>query len=198
MLSELQHLYTGLEEQVQARTQELSIAAEVARAATASLDLDVLLRTSVKLLQERFGLYFVAVFILEPEKNGLASKAAAGPAGIEKRLEQGLFISLESESLIAQAVRTRRPVVIQDVSLSAEYLELPDLPGTCAEAVFPLVHGETVIGVLDIESTSAGLFSRELVEALTILSGQLTIAIQNARLFEQQRQISQRLAESDQ
>ncbi|MFQ5421263.1 MAG: GAF domain-containing protein, partial [Anaerolineae bacterium] len=59
----------------------LQTASEVAAAATSILDLDELLQRSVSLIQERFSLYYVGLFLIDPATNEAALRAGTGEAG---------------------------------------------------------------------------------------------------------------------
>jgi GAF domain-containing protein len=58
----------------------------------------------------------------------------------------------------------------------------------------PLKFEKQVIGALDIQSTEINVFSNEDVEVLTTLADQVSIAIQNTRLFNE---VEKALAESN-
>jgi signal transduction histidine kinase/CheY-like chemotaxis protein len=71
------------------------------------------------------------------------------------------------------------------------------LPDTRAELAIPLLVGDTLIGALDVQSTSPNAFSEEEISTLEILAAQLAIAIQNARAFAEQQRTAERLKEID-
>jgi hypothetical protein len=49
----------------------------------------------------------------------------------------------------------------------------------------PLLSGETVVGALDVQSTTPYAFGTEDVAILVTMADQLAVALQNARLFDQ-------------
>ncbi|MGD9101404.1 MAG: ATP-binding protein [Anaerolineae bacterium] len=193
MVTELNGLYQDLEARVQARTKDLAMAAEVARAVSSSLDLDVALDTSVRLIQEQLGMYYVAIFIVEPDSEVAVLRAAMGEAGQELRA-RGFQIALGARSLVGAAVSTRQPCVAQDVRDEPRYLETPYLPDTRSEATIPLLVGKTVIGVLDVQCRRAHVFSEDMVNLLVTLGDQIAIGVRNAQLYTRQRQTAVRLA----
>jgi len=91
MTAQLRDLINSLEQRVAARTQDLQLAneelnqravqletsAKVARDITSILNIDLLLKRVVELIQETFGYYHVQVFLLEKEANRLALGQAA-------------------------------------------------------------------------------------------------------------------------
>ncbi|MBI5933492.1 MAG: EAL domain-containing protein [Chloroflexi bacterium] len=173
----------------------LTAAAEIANAATSTLDLDNLLVTSVELIRKKFGFYHVSVFLVEPGTNIAVVRASAGlmnslPVGHHQ-------LAIGSKSLVGMATATRQPVIVMDVLDNTKHLKNPLLPDTRSEAVIPLLIGELVIGALDVQSTIINAFNDWDVMILDTIAGQLAIAIQNARLYTtvQQEVIERRQAE---
>lgn len=159
----------------------LQIAAEIGRAATSTLDLDALLCASVELLKERLGWYHVAVYTIEPGSDVVALREATDEAGRILKARH-LQFTIGSKSLIGAATATRQPQIAQDVTLDSNYLYQPLLPETRAEAVIPLLIGETVGGALDVESAEPNSFAPDDLSTLTVIADQIAVAIQNARL----------------
>ncbi|MEW5868344.1 MAG: ATP-binding protein [Chloroflexota bacterium] len=197
MLLELRDLYTDLEHKVETRTRQVEAASEIARATAASLELDVVLRTAVEMVCQRFGLYFAGVFIIDPRRNVATLREATRQVAQLFDDNRYLVLPLDKDSHIAQAIRSRQVMLVQDVRRAPGYLPHTSLPDSQAEAVFPLIHGEHVIGALDVQSARMEAFVPELVEILHTLADQLAVAIQNASLFEQQKEIATRLTEID-
>ena len=70
-----------------------------------------------------------------------------------------------------------------DTAASGVFRPNPLLPDTRSEVSVPLVVGERVVGVLDLQSTQPGTFTADNLPAFQALAGQLAIAIENADLF---------------
>jgi len=86
-------------------------------------------------------------------------------------------------SLVARAARTRQAVIVNDVTQVEDFQPNPMLPRTRAEMALPLIVGEQVIGVLDVQSDVVGKFTEQDVAVQTTLATQVAAAVQNARLF---------------
>jgi GAF domain-containing protein len=82
---------------------------------------------------------------------------------------------------------TGKPRVALDTGADAVYFDNPDLPETRSELTLPLRVGAEIIGALDVQSTDPNAFSQEDIYILSTLAEQVSIAIQNARQFEQTR-----------
>jgi PAS domain S-box-containing protein len=87
----------------------------------------------------------------------------------------------------AQPIVSDRPVRAWGTFVRGT-LESSALSRLESELAVPMVHGDHVLGVLVVQSTHAGAFTTEDVELLSIIARQAAVAIENARLFEAQRE----------
>lgn len=177
-------------------THMLQTSAEVAQAASSSLNLQRVLQTSVELICERFGFYHASVFIIEPGMETAVLRESNSAVGKTLK-QQGYNLVIGSRSLVGTATATHQPCVVQDVVNHPTHYKQPLLPDTRAEAVFPLLVGNLVIGALDVQSTHAYAFTPELTALLETLAAQIAIAVHHARLYEAQKATAERLAELD-
>lgn len=175
----------------QRRAQLLAAAAEIGRAATASLDVEALLRTSVNLIRDRFGFYHASIFVIDAKTNMAVVRESTGEAGAALKA-RGHQLAVGSNSLVGRATATRQPVVVQDVTTDLNHFKNPLLPDTRAEAVLPLVSGDRVIGALDVQSASPNAFAAEDMAILATIADQLAVAIQNANLFDRTARTARR------
>jgi signal transduction histidine kinase len=196
MTDELNIAYARLEDKVRERTQQLTAAAEVARAASASLDLEVTLRQAVASICERFGFYHAAIFIFDADSNQLILRESRGDVG-EALKESQYSLAPGSRSLVGTAAVVRQPQIAPDVTADVRHLNNPLLLDTRSEAAFPLLYGEALVGVLDVQSSELNAFPPETVGILTTLADQLGVAIHNAQVYAEQRAAAERLAELD-
>ncbi|RME37692.1 MAG: GAF domain-containing protein, partial [Thermoflexia bacterium] len=200
-IAEFERTYRGLEsalaEQIQReqrtlaelqhRQVQLQAAASIARATTAILDLPTLLQTSVDVLRQEFGLYYVGLFLVDEAGRYAVLKAGTGEAG-RRMVEEGYRLEVGGHSMIGWCIANRQPRIALDVGEDAVRFENPLLPDTRSELAIPLIAGESVIGALTIQSDREAAFSPEDIATFEIVASQLAIAIQNARLFEQFRE----------
>src|SRR5690606_1928871 len=112
-------------------------------------------------------------------------RASTGDAGkqllaINHKLEKG------SASVIGAVTAQNQPVVAADTGM-ADVVHKPNpyLPHTRSEMALPLVIKGKVVGALDVQSNQPNSFTEEDVSVLTTLAAQISVAIDNARLFEQ-------------
>jgi GAF domain-containing protein len=71
------------------------------------------------------------------------------------------------------------------VGVDSVYFNNLELSETHSEMALPLKISGSVIGALDVQSTERNAFTDEDVEVLSTLADQVSLAIQNARLFDQ-------------
>lgn len=172
-------------EQTRKRAVELEAVAQVGTAAATILAIDKLLQTVVDLTKLRFGLYHAHIYLLNETGDTLTLAAGAGEPG-RKMVDQGWQIPFQHEhSLVALTARSRKGVIVNDVHQSPDFLPNPLLPHTCAEMAVPLIAGEQLLGVLDVQADTANYFTKEDLRIQTTLAAQVAVALQNARLYQQ-------------
>lgn len=187
MADEISTLYRSLESQVITRTQQIRTAAEVAQIATSATNLDVLLEQTVKLIVERFGYYYSAIFLLD-EFQEYATQKASFNETVKGPLETGISnLQVGSRSIIGQVASSNLPYVAADVSEDPFYFYSDQLPETRSEAGIPLSIGNNILGVLDVQSTRVNAFEEESIATLQTLANQIASALQNINLLESAR-----------
>ncbi len=166
-------------------TAQLEAGVQVARQITSILDLSPLLDAVVRLIQEQFDYYFVGIWLLAPEEP-IATLMSAHSNAPNATLQIGYQIARDaSPSILAQVLRTGKHYLSQDVLADPLYMPVDSLPDTIAEAVFPLVFGETLLGVLDIQSAQHMPFETGDITSLQSLADQVAVALRNAQLYAQ-------------
>jgi GAF domain-containing protein len=109
-------------------------------------------------------------------------------------LKRGHKLKIGEQGIVGFAISTGKPHISLDVGEDAVYFNNPDLPNTRSEMALPLKIGQTVVGALDVQSTEGSAFNDEDISVLSLLADQVSMAIENARLFDQSRKA---LAESE-
>ncbi len=175
--------------EIQKRASELQTVAEVGTAAATILDPDRLLAQVVELTKTNFGLYHAHIYLIDETGEFLVLASGAGEAGAQMKAQGWKIAADSATSLVARAFRTREGVIVNDVQAAPDFLPNPLLPETRAELAVPLIVGERVLGVLDVQADQVGRFTREDVAIQTTLAGQIATAIENARLFQESRQV---------
>ena len=193
-VEELQKQRKSLEETVRERTRDLEhrsiqlqVAAEVARDATTARELDELLNQAVDLIRSRFGFYHAGIFLVDESVEYAVLRAATGAAG-RQMLEQGHRLKVGEVGIVGYVTDQGTARIALDVGTDAVHFANPLLPETRSEMALPLRLGERVIGALDVQSTDASAFDENDVAVLQTMADQLAVAIENARLLHQMQQ----------
>jgi PAS domain S-box-containing protein len=179
------------------RTEELQVAATIARDASAETNLQDVLNRAASLVGERFGFYHVAIFLIEQEgmdKNAVM-RAGIGTAASSQLLASGHRLAVGSQSIIGYVTATGKARVVLDVQQDKTHRANPLLQLTRSEMAVPLRVGETVIGALDVQSTEEGAFSQEDVMILQTLADLLAVLIHKTELNDQVAQYAIHLEE---
>ncbi|GAB4485327.1 MAG: hypothetical protein OHK0010_03950 [Anaerolineales bacterium] len=173
--------------EVNRRASELATVAEVGTATATILETDRLLQEVVDLTKERFNLYHSHIYLLDEAGENLVLAMGAGEAGAQMKAK-GLSIPLNREqSLVARAARERKGVTVNDVTQAPDFLPNPLLPNTRSELAVPMIVGEKVIGVFDVQSDQVGRFGEADINIQTTLAAQVATSIQNLRSFEESK-----------
>jgi HAMP domain-containing protein len=185
MTSQLRDLIGGLESRVAARTKDLATVARISTSTATILDPEQMLATAVHLTQRGFGLYHAHVFTYEKEEEHLQIVACGYKEGDEHEGTHGTtVIPLQQEqSLVARAARTRKPVIVNDVHSEPGWLPNPLLPETNSELAVPMVVGDQLLGVLDVQSDKLNAFTEEDANIQMTLAAQIATALKNAQSF---------------
>lgn len=197
---ELTELRDALERRVDERTAELTITSrqnekrardletinEISQAISTEQNLDKLLPLITNVVSERFGFYHVGIFLNDPSGQ-YAVLAAANSAGGQKMLRRQHQLRIGAVGIVGYVTGTGAPRFAIDVGADAVYFNNPDLPETRSEMALPLKIAGKVIGALDVQSAESAAISNEDIATLSILAGQVSIAIENARLYETTR-----------
>lgn len=175
------------------RALQLAAASEVARDATAILDVERLLDEAVWRISERFGFYHAGVFLLD-DKREYAVLHAASSEGGRCMLERGHKLKVGEVGIVGFVTDTGEPRIALDVGQDAVHFSNPDLPDTRSEMAVPLAMRGQVIGALDVQSTDVSAFTDGDVATLQIIADHLANAIENARLYEKLQQEAKQLS----
>ena len=165
------------------------ILAEVSRQISSILDIDQLLVQVVRLIRETFGYYHVGIGLVEGDeiyyRVGAGSLWETNPEFQFKpqRIKVGV------EGITGWVAGTGKPALVPDVGKDPRYLWMEGSQ-TRSELVVPIIMREQIIGVLDAQSEHVDDFTERDLELMQALASQAGVAIQNARLYEQARQMA--------
>ena len=201
MISSFRAFSSDLEAQVEAHRACLAIAAGVPQAGASGLEPDAILSRSVRLILRHLGrscpgIYHVAVYLAGRGSDAVVLREVATEAS--KAPGRGsVQVPVGSTSPVGLAVATKQVEVVQDVRLVSAHLKPPLLMDTYSAAAVPLLVGDVLIGVLDVQSKQPQAFPSATLQLLNTLANQIATAVHNAQVYQQQCLTAERLAEVD-
>jgi GAF domain-containing protein len=175
----------GLQRQKRGVAQFKAVA-HIARTISSTQILSELLPQITQSISDNYGLYHVGIYLLD-ESRDYAILAATNSAGGKKMLERNHRLLVGGSDIVGFVTSTGQPRIVPDADAgqNTAYFDNPDLPNTRAEATLPLRTGMEIFGALDVQSTEINAFSQEDINILSVLADQVSIAIQNARSYQQ-------------
>ncbi len=192
LAGEMQSLVKTLEQKVEDRTQALrkqatylTVAAEVARVATNTQSLEDLLNQAAQLVLDKFGFYHIGIFLLDEQKEYAILRASPTEAGLEM-LARRHKLRIGQVGIVGNVAATGLSRIALDTNQDTTYFDNPLLPHTRSEVALPLKTGNTLIGVLDVQSDKPEAFYHDDIAVLQIVADQLALAIQRVQLAQEQ------------
>ena len=189
MSAQLNDLITNLEKRISERTFALEQrsaylegSADVSRAVGSILEPSELISQVVNLIRERFGLYYVGLFLMDAKEEWAVLQSGTGAAG-EKMLTNAHRIKI-GEGMIGWSIANAQSRIALDVGEDAVRFDNPDLPDTRSEGALPLRSRGRVLGALTIQSVQRKAFDEETITTLQTMTDQIAIALDNAELLE--------------
>jgi nitrate/nitrite-specific signal transduction histidine kinase len=175
----------------QKRAAQFQAISDVSRATASVRKLNDLLPRVAKVVSEQFGFYHTGIFLLD-EASQYAILSAANSEGGQHMLSRGHRLKVGDQGIVGYVTDAGLPRIALDTGADAVFFDNPDLPDTRSEMAIPLKSGGKITGALDVQSNQSNAFSQEDVDVIQILADQISVAIDNARQFEQtQRSLSE-------
>ena len=165
---------------------KIAVLYEASQAALSTFDLDEVLQRILAIAHDYFQLPNVAVLLLDKDERQLRVRTQLGWDAGKDKICLGWH-----EGITGAAVQKRQPVYAPDVSKDSRYVCAAQ--STKSELAVPLMVRDEVVGVLDFQSDLLDRFDKETIDLLTLFSTHASIALQNARLYNLERQRARQL-----
>ncbi len=167
------------------RSAQLELVGQIGLEISKVQNQDEIFSQVVTLTQQTFGFHLITIFGIDPE-TGDAVMQASSDADI---LAQNLRIQ-PGQGLIGTAVSTRQTIVSNNTKEDDRFFfqDNPLEHSTKAEMALPLIVDDEVVGVLDVQSPKAGVFTRIDKMTLEALSAEIAISIGKLRQLAHQRE----------
>ena len=180
-----------LVQQAARRTQELHMLNEIGRALSSTLDPDALFETILNEIKRLFDVNHFCVALHEAARNEIKFEVEVRDGEAQPKRSRpfgGNFV-------IEHLMRTRQPILIRD-NYVEEMRKLGVEPENSQEGCFcgvPLLLYERPIGAMILQSPQERALDNSHLEMMRVLASEAVIALENARLFREERAKSRRL-----
>ncbi len=162
---------------------EIKALARLSTLVNSTLDLMEVLDNAMNYVEELMDAETSSIFEVDHERDELRFRLARGKWGSkarEIRLSMG-------EGIAGSVAQKGRPILVPDVGQDKRFTNRIDAHTgfkTRSVVCVPIKHKGRLIGVLEVLNKRVGSFDDEDVELLTVVSNQIGIAIENARLYQ--------------
>ena len=178
------------------RQKQLSLVRSVTAQISQITKLETLTQKITELVQETFGYYYVAIFLVDQESSRLHFMNSAGSdqgkrPEFENKDHPGFAMG---EHIIGYVAQTGNEVVANDVDLEPRYQIVDSLAETKSEAVLPLSVEAEILGVFDVQSDMLDAFDEDDLLVLRALADNIAIAIESTRLYQDAHNRAEQLA----
>lgn len=170
--------FTDLEE----RVRQLLLLQETVKKVNSILDLEQLLDEIVGSVAETFGCNRTAVLLKDDLTHEMEVIALKGFANVHLK---GFRFKIGGEGIIGHVSATAEMWYAPDVRKDRFYVS-SEL-STLSEIDLPLISRGKLIGIFNAQSSTPNAFSAEQIQLLRALADNIAVAVENARLFKQER-----------
>ena len=166
----------------QRRSHQLGFLNNISKTAISSESAEQMLGEIVAEIQKNFRYDHIGIGILDYVTKDIEIKAEAGATAkaMGKRIQLGVGI-------LGRVARTGESALVQN---AGEGSLLGILPESRAVLCIPITYGESLLGVLNVESQSENAFSSQDVLIMNTLADLLATALHNAFVFQKLQQQS--------
>jgi serine phosphatase RsbU (regulator of sigma subunit)/putative methionine-R-sulfoxide reductase with GAF domain len=139
----------------------------------------------VKLTQETFDFHLVSIFGIDPVTGEIVIQASSGP-----EVYTDEWIIQPGRGLIGTAVAKQQTIISNNTAEDERFVSQnnPLENSTRSEMALPLMVDGEVVGVLDVQSPKAGIFTRVEKMTLEALASEIAISISKLRQLARQRE----------
>jgi len=159
----------------------LATLTEIGEGVNSSLDLDEVLARTAALIKRHIDYEIFGVLMVE---GGGAYLKHYFSIGYPRELVDNLRVPI-GQGITGTAAATGHPVRVSDTTKDDRYIAA--IENVRSELAVPLMLQGRCVGVLDIQSRHPDYFTPDQQNILTLLASRLTVAIENARLYQKER-----------
>ena len=186
VLTRIKQIRNGMDFTLPIKSDPLVSLVKIGRSITAVTDIDVLLKVIAEETKIAIQADRCTVFLLDKEKNELWSKVALGMDSQEIRFPA-------DKGLAGYVVKTGEPLNITDAYSDSRFN--PDIDKETGYRTKTILcmpiknNNKEIIGAFQVLNKLDGIFTKSDEDLLVAIGGNASIALENAQLFEQQKEL---------
>ncbi len=131
----------------------------------------------------QMGFEDCVIYLWDAANQRLVQQAAFG----HKISEEGsVYNALQlrlGEGIVGRAALTRETIVVNDLSLDADYVV--DMQQAGSELAIPIIHSDQLIGVIDSENLAKNFYTAEHIKILTAVTSMVSAKLAQTNLIHQ-------------
>jgi diguanylate cyclase (GGDEF)-like protein len=174
------------------KVQEFEALYQLGRTMASTFNLQDILSRISQMVSSLLHAQAMSLMLLSPD--GRVLSTAAGYNLFDEALEATEAIrSRQDSSPSLIAVREKRPVAIPDIATDTVYapwLQTARAQGYAAFLAIPLIAQDRALGCMNLYMTERHEFDQDEIQLVSTFASQAAISIENARLFEETRQLA--------
>lgn len=162
---------------------EIRALARLSTLVNSSLDLTEVLNNAMKYVEELMDAEASSIFEVDHERHEIVFRLARGKGGNKVR---EVHLSMD-EGIVGYVAREGKPLLVADVYQDKRFNSRVDkYTGFKTRSIIctPIKHKGRLIGVLEVLNKRTEPFHEDDLEVLTLVSNQIGIAMENARLYQ--------------
>ncbi len=164
---------------------EAQVLNEISKEITSQLDIkhvfDLILEKALELTHSNLG----NLMLYDPNQHDLWMAAERGVAEDKKGRRQNF-----GQGVVGHVARSKQMLNVDITQQPWKEIYLEFFPGACSELAVPMLAGEELLGVLNVESPTPNNFSKRDERLLTGLASLAVVALQNAQAYEREKRLA--------
>ncbi len=181
--NDLEQLVEQRTHEVQAEKERLQTVHDISVEVSSTLDLDLLLHTSLEMLAHITRVEYGSIMLVDRETDNLVNRAVLGKSNRNKSFTRFPL----GQGVAGWVAQHKEPALIPDITQDERWVELPSeeperkVGGSMVSV--PLTVQNETMGVLTLSHKDVNYFNTDHLRLLTASAGAIAIGINNANLY---------------
>jgi signal transduction histidine kinase len=179
-------LFETTDAELRDRVDELSILQRIDRDLNRAFDVERVIQITLDWAKWKTHASAGAIAMLTPEGDHMTLLASFGYEDEYSKINDEPVLIPANTGIVGRILRTGQPEIVAEVHEDPDYISAATADSV-SQMTVPILRANRAIGVLVLESSVAGLFDRQDLGFISRLTEHATVAIDNARLFQEVR-----------